>query len=161
MSEQKYDVRVKDVTPQRLIAMRTLTSRDALGGVLQNSLEAVWRYLNTFEEVTVGPAIVRYLQMKDDMLEVEAGFPVAEEIAGHERITPVNLPGGRAATTIHTGDYAGLPAAHAAVRRWMTEEGIAAAQTAYEIYWVEPNAGEGSEARTEVVVPITNDAVKI
>lgn len=154
MTDNAYEIRIKEVTPQRFVSVRTLTSPEALGGVMQSSLEVVWKYLNQFEEVHVGPAIARYLRIDDDILKVEVGFPVAEEIDGFERIQVEMLPGGKAATTLHYGDYAALPDAHAAVHEWIAKSEHVVGGPAYEIFWVEPGASEEAKPRTEIVVPI-------
>ena len=152
----EYKIRVKTVAAQRFAAVRTITSRAALGGALQAALEHVWSYLNRLESVTVGPAIVRYHRCEQEMLEVEAGFPVVEEIADHARVQIVNLPGGPAATTLHEGDYVGLPAAFEAVRRWVADAGRTIAAPPYEIYWVDMSQTQNpADLRTEVVFPLT------
>ena len=148
-------VRLKSVEPQRVLVVRTLTSRAALGTALQSSFEAVWAFLNQQESATVGPAIAIYDRVDDEMIEVLAGFPVREPIEPHGRIEAAHLPGGHAATLLHWGDYGGLVAAHETIDDWMAAEKRSAASSRYEIYWVDPTQTEKPEEwRTEVVVPL-------
>lgn len=151
--------RLKTITPQRLLAIRTLTSQAALGGTIESSLEAVWAYLNRQVSATVGPAIVVYHRCDEDMLDIDVGFPVAEPIDGLDRVQPIDLPGGRAATMLHVGPYEALPQTHAALEAWMRTQGHSPAGPRFEVYWVDPGqAADPKELRTEVVYPIHDPA---
>ena len=48
------------------------------------------------------------------------------------------LPGGPAATTMHTGPYDNLSDAYAAIEQWMATEGLAAAGAPWESYVTDP-----------------------
>lgn len=151
--------RLKEVSPQRLVAMRVRCEPGSVGAAIAHCLEQVWERLNRLEDVTVGPAIVRYHGVTDDEVEFEAGFPVLQEVPATEDIRVDEMPGGPAATTLHWGPYEGLPEAHAALRTWMEEHGLAPAGLVYEVYWVDQNAAaDRSELRTEVVWPVERQA---
>jgi effector-binding domain-containing protein len=150
-----YAFRIKMLTPQRWLAVRTTVPRDELPDVLQACLEDVWQYLNRLESATVGPAIVRYHALDDEQIDVEAGFPVAEDLPGDGAIRAAELPAGRAATTLHHGGYDKLPAAYAALQRWMAVQGLRPAGPPWEIYWVDPSqAASVAELRSELVWPV-------
>ena len=135
--------------------MRTLTSREALGGTLQRAFETVWQYLNSLESVTVGPAVALYHMPCDDMLDVSAGFPVQDPVEAVGRLTALELPAGRAATLLHVGPYDGLFEAHQHLDRWISQQGHVPTDVRYEIYWVDPGQVKNSEElRTEIVVPL-------
>lgn len=158
----EYICRLKTTTPQRLLAIRTLTSRTALGGTIASSLEAVWAYLNRQVSATVGPAIVVYHRCDEDMLDIDVGFPVAELIEGSDRVQPIDLPGGRAATLLHVGPYEALSEAHAALEAWMRTHGHSPAGPRFEVYWVDPGqAADPKDLRTEVVCPIHDAAASV
>jgi effector-binding domain-containing protein len=151
--------RIKSVAPQRLMVARLLVEPRAFGAALRDAFEQVWAYLNHQPSVTVGAPIARYLAIEDERIELEAGFPVAEELAGNGPVYAAVLPEGRAATTMHHGSYERLPEAHAGLRAWMAAEGYRAVGLPYEVYWVEPGSGAdapapGAEAQTEIVWPI-------
>lgn len=154
-SASGYVCRVKTVTPLRFAAIRTQSTPEQLGSTLEQSFGAVWEYLNSLESVTVGPAIARYHLFAAETIDCEAGFPVEEEVAVRAPIAISNLPGGRAATTIHYGPYSSLPAAYAALQAWLEREGLHPDRGPYEIYWADPGQIEDeSELRTEVVWPL-------
>ncbi|MCA9243432.1 MAG: GyrI-like domain-containing protein [Phycisphaerales bacterium] len=146
--------RIKQVEPQRFFAQRRTTTFDALPATLNETFERVWNRLNQEPSVTVGPAIVRYLHM-GATLELEAGFPVLEELPGDNEGGIVTLPGGRAATALYHGRYDYLYNAHQALGDWMREQGLQSTGQPWEIYWVDPSqARDPSDLRTEIVALI-------
>lgn len=153
---------IKALEPQPFVGIRAVTTIDELSDTLNDLLTDVWAHLNTQPHVTVGPAIVRYHGHSGDApgppaIDVEAGFPVAEAVPDGSRARRVTLPGGRAATTLHWGPYAGLPESWDALEAWMKAEGFAPAGPRWEIYWVDPSqAQDDSELRTELVWPLAD-----
>ncbi|MDX2198259.1 MAG: GyrI-like domain-containing protein [Phycisphaerae bacterium] len=151
-----YIFRLKKAEPLALMAIRTISSRGALAHTLETSFETVWRRLNQLESVTVGPAIAVYFACDDDTLDVAAGFPVKEQLAGDDRLERIELPAASVATTIHEGAYSGIPQAHDALIEWIAGQNLAIAGPAYEVYWVDPSQAKNEgELRTEIVIPVT------
>lgn len=147
--------RIKTLSPQPFVAIRTQTTSAQFGVTLQNVLEDIWRYLNTLESVTVGPAIARYHAVSNQAIDVEAGFPCAEQVPTREPIALSELPGGKAATLLHWGPYATLPDSYDELEAWMREQKLAAAGPPWEIYWVDPSQTDiEADQRTEIVWPI-------
>ena len=64
------------------------------------------------------------------------------------------MPGGPAATTIHTGPYDKLSDAYAAIEQWMEAEGLAAAGAPWESYVNDPaDYPDPKDWKTEVFWP--------
>jgi effector-binding domain-containing protein len=81
-----------------------------------------------------------------------AGVPT-EDVAGEARRDV--LPGGPAATTIHTGPYDQLGGAYAALEKWMATEGFAPAGPPWESYITDPaEHPDPKDWQTEVLWPI-------
>ncbi len=152
----EYRCRLKTVVPQRALVVKALVqdARD-VGCTIQRLLEEVWNYLSRQEHATVGPGIARFHRFDAEPIELEAGFPVAEAFGGNGQVCSVELPGGKAATTLHQGPYDGLPLAYQALERFMREQELRPAGSPYEIYWIDGSqAREPEELRTEVVWPV-------
>ena len=148
--------RLKKAESQSLLAIRTLSSRGALAHTLETSFDFVWRWLNQRESVTVGPAIAVYFAVDDDVLDVAAGFPVAEAIEPEGRIERIELAMGEVATALHHGAYVELPAVHQRLDEWIESQSLRVVGPRFEIYWVDPGQAKNeSELRTEVVVPVS------
>lgn len=155
----KWRFRVKEVVPQRVLSIRTLTRPEEIGATVQALLEQVWAYLGEQESVTVGPAIVRYHELGEDQVDLEAGFPVLETVPERAPILVRELPACRAATVMSEGPYDRLPEAYAALEAWMREQGLTPAGPPWEIYWVDgQQARRAEELRTEIVWPVGSSA---
>lgn len=148
-------IRIKTVTPQRLVAVPVRTTAFEIGAALADALARVWSHLARQERVTVGPAIARYLRTDADDILLEAGFATAESPPVESPFVIRELPGGPAATMIVHGSYAQLPAAFEELEAWMGANGHTAAEPPWEIYWVDSShAASEAELRTELVWPI-------
>lgn len=147
--------RLKRVEPQPVMSIRTVTTPDAIGLTIRSLLEQVWTYLNQQEHVTVGPAFVRYHELGATQVELEAGFPVAEDVPEQAPILRRMLPACTAATVLHEGPYDGLSRAYAALEAWVETQGLKPAEPPWEIYWVDgQQARKPEELRTELVWPV-------
>lgn len=71
---------------------------------------------------------------KDDRPSVEVGVLVAEPFDGGGSVVASELPGGRAATAMHRGDYGELARTHEAILRFIDEQGLVRAGARWEIY---------------------------
>ena len=86
-------------------------------------------------------------------LEIEFGVGVAAPFPAAGAVRYTELPGGRAATATHRGNYAGLGATHAALIGWCRAQGYALAGPRWEIYGhIGPDA---AEPRTDVYYLLT------
>ena len=75
---------------------------------------------------SAGPPFLRYLVIDMDAdLEIEAGVPVDEPIAGSGEVVPGVLPAGRYATVEHRGAYDGLVETIADLLAWAERRGLA------------------------------------
>jgi effector-binding domain-containing protein len=79
-----------------------------------------------------GPPFIRFLAFDSsgEPRDVELAAPVGAELPAEGRIRAGALPAGRYVTFLHVGPYThatepGLAAAHATVRGWAEEQGIA------------------------------------
>jgi effector-binding domain-containing protein len=120
---------------------------------LAQAYHAVDDYLRRAQVRPNGPPFARFTFL-GDVVAVEAGFPVPDEIEGAGEVEPSHLPEGHAAATTHLGRYEDLTNAYAAVHRWLDEHGLVPAGPHWEVYYTDPNAEpDPSRWRTDVVVP--------
>lgn len=109
----------------------------------------VWSFIRAAGLPKPGRHVALYL---DRQGTVEVGAEVAEPFTGNDRVQCSQLPAGRVAKTVHYGPYSGLREAHAAVRQWCAEQGLALSYVAWEIYghWEESWNSDPSKIRTDV-----------
>jgi effector-binding domain-containing protein len=138
---------------QYTAVVRGEMQREEMPGWLSNAYRTVGAYLGRAHVSPTGPPFARFTFL-DDLVAVEAGFPVAQEIPGEGAVEPSTLPDGPAAVTTHFGRYEELEAAYQAVHRWLDDHGLVPASPHWEIYFTDPHADpDPSTWRTDLVVP--------
>ena len=148
-----YEIETRRLPVRCTAVVRGEMRRDELPAWMAAALSTVRDYLRKAGVARTGPPFARYTFL-GDVVAVEAGFPVAVEVAGDGLVEPSALPGGPAAVTTHVGDYTSLPRAFHAVRVWLHDHGMAPASPHWESYLTNPGAEPNpSRWRTEMVVP--------
>jgi effector-binding domain-containing protein len=150
-----YEIIVKEVDAQPIVSIRTRCHAAVIGSTLAEILPEVFSYLRENDVWPSGPPFTRYHGFTETEVEIEGGMPVASPLAGAGRIVAGELPGGRVATTIHTGPYEKLPEAHDALHIWMREKKVDPAGAQWEHYLTDPGKEPDPHKRqTELVWPI-------
>jgi effector-binding domain-containing protein len=151
----EYRFRIKDVSPQRIVVRAARATATEWASTLEWLLADVWRYLNTFESVTVGPAMACLHETDDGQFEIAAGFPIAEPVEVVDEYALVEMTAGQAGTTLLEGPYERLPEAHSALHAWLTNQSHALTGDPWLIFWVTPDDVDlPSELRTELIWPL-------
>ncbi len=90
------------------------------------------------------------------MIDVEAGFPVDGTFTADGDLTPSVLPGGAVVTALHEGPYETLGESYAAVSAWIESHGLHPDAQAWEVYLDDdPAAGRGTWV-VRLVWPVTS-----
>jgi len=150
----EYEFKTIEMLPQTALSIHTRTSVDQLPEVLDRVCGTVFQHLNELGEQPTGPAYVAYYNMDMQDLDIEAGFPVARALPVKGEVQVSALPGGKAATCIHTGPYDQLPSAYNALLAWMQEQGLEATGTVYEFYLNDPSQTMLEELKTQILYPL-------
>jgi effector-binding domain-containing protein len=149
-----YEVKVVQLQPQHAAVIRFQCAPGDVPRHLGPAYGEIGGYLHKLElEHEDAKVYARFLSLGPTM-DVEAGFTVAGPIQASGRVTPGQLPGGEAATTLHVGPYEGLAAATEAVRSWIAANRREAAGGPWEVYVDDPEEVPASELKTEVYVPL-------
>ena len=103
----------------------------------------------------LGEPFAFYPGAPTDVVEVAAGFPVSSAVEPADDVVPLELPGGRAATTIHVGPYDSMDKTYAAMHTWMAGRGLTPADHMWEVYLSDPSTEpDPSTWRTQIVWPV-------
>jgi effector-binding domain-containing protein len=135
------------VEPRPTAVVAQTTTWDEFPTLWGQLLDEVYRFVRGHEELATGDGTERWQNVmlyKDDRPDVEVGVLAARSFEPEGRVISSALPGGRAATAIHRGDYAGLGATHDAVRAHVAAIGRELAGPRWEIY------GHGREDPSEL-----------
>ena len=99
----------------------------------------------------VGAAFALYRSQPSDTLDIEVGFPTDRPVAFDRGVGPSEIPGVRAARTIHRGGFDGLAEAWGRLAQWIIGEGEVPSRPYWEVYLTEPSPDmDPADLRTEL-----------
>ncbi|MFI7545825.1 GyrI-like domain-containing protein [Actinoplanes sp. NPDC049599] len=148
-----YHIESRILTSQPTAVIRDSLPAARLPAWFPGVYEEILRHLTAVGAAPAGPPFARYT-FHDDLVDVEAGFPVTGPAPGTGRVTSSSLPAGPAAVTTHHGSYEDLALAHDAVTDWLKLQGLEAAGTHWEIYYTNPaELPDPAAWRTDLVMP--------
>ncbi|WP_127507743.1 GyrI-like domain-containing protein [Actinoplanes solisilvae] len=148
-----YDIESRTLAAQDTAVIRGSMPAAQLPAWIAGVYEEVYRYLTNLGIRTSGPPFARYT-FDGGLLQVEAGFPVLQPVAGRGRVVASRLPGGPAAVTTHEGRYEDLALACQAVADWLKERDLEAAGPHWEVYYTNPAAQpDPATWSTDLVMP--------
>jgi effector-binding domain-containing protein len=127
-----YQIELRQVAPQLLAVVRDVATSDTLVQKILGS--PVWTYLRAHGIKCGGHNVVVYFAEGRPEFRVEIGADVLAPVAGSEGVACSATPGGRAATTRHTGSYSRLSEAHSAILAWCRENRHSLTGVSWEIY---------------------------
>jgi effector-binding domain-containing protein len=103
-----------------------------------------------------GPPFGKYYGTPTDVVDVEAGFPVAAAITPSDAVVPGTLPGGRVIEATHVGSYDGLEATYAEVQRYAADAGLTPGAVMWECYLSDPaTEPDSTKWRTQICWPVS------
>jgi len=118
---------------QTAVSRGTATSWPDFHSKWKPLLDGVWAFLRHSDLRIDGHNVMVY-RNNVPTLEFEVGVEVSGTFDAAGAVVPSQLPAGRAAHTLHTGDYSGLAAAHDSVVSWFRTTGHTTAGTRWEVY---------------------------
>jgi effector-binding domain-containing protein len=135
------DPQLRKLPARRYAGLRATVPMDALPATVDKGFPELFGRVET----PAGPPFIRYFAFEPE-LDVELGVPTADG----ER----ELPAGEYVVWLHLGDFAGLVDAHARVRAWAGERGLALGE-AIETYLTNPREeADSSRWQTEVAYSV-------
>jgi effector-binding domain-containing protein len=150
-----YDVEIRQLDCQPVATIRVTTTPKQIAATLTEVFGEVRQYVDSTGVAVSGPPFARYHVYERDRVDMEAGMPVAQPVAGEGRVQSSELPGGPAATVSHVGPYDKLFHAWSAIQAWVKENGREEASPGWEAYVTDPGEEpDSSQWRTQVVQPV-------
>lgn len=150
-----YEVRVKRVPAQQVVATRRTTTLGTIGPDIADSLMRIGRALAG--AATTGPPLVVYVDVVDEEGggDVEVAVPVAAAFEGTADVRGKELPATTVAWTVHRGPFDEIGPAYHTVAGWIQEHGHEVAGPPREVYLTgPPQTPDEADYRTEVQFPI-------
>ncbi len=152
-----YNVAVKELPAQQVVATKARTDLEGVSSAIPFGFGAVIGHMHANSASPAGIPFIIYHDYADDAgeFELEICVPVTEEIPDAGEVYRTTIPGGSAATTVHTGPYDQLSTAYHALGTWIQEHGHEAAGPPREVYLNDPSTVEPEALLTEIQWPIS------
>ena len=165
MPEPTIHAQFVDLSAQPTAAVRVrqpMSSVD-ISALMDDAMSRLGALFGQVGATPAGPPYARYHAWGGELADVEIGFPLASAIDGLRALTDSpetevgasELPGGRAARTIHRGPYAALGDAYSSLHDWIHAQGSDEGDGPWETYI--DDRGEVTDVaqlRTEITWPV-------
>ena len=149
-----YQCELLNQSAQPTLAIRTRTAIQNLPQVVGQAYGAIIQYAGSLGVQPCGAPFVAYYNMNMQDLDIEIGFPFAQELAGQGNIQAGAIPGGKAVTCVHIGPYDQVGGAYEALQKWVGANSDIPTGVAYEFYLNDPQTTPPAELQTQVVFPL-------
>ena len=139
----EYEVKLCQVTPSYMAAVRTIANAQNLAAKIREILAGseVYKFLKNNRLEKAGHNDFIYRDAENEAIPLaagefilEIGVQVAHPFTGDGRVICSTTPQGIAATALYTGPYDRLGKAHNAIRSWCLANGHSLTRVSWEIY---------------------------
>ncbi|GEO96038.1 GyrI-like domain-containing protein [Kocuria turfanensis] len=134
--------RVVEVGEQMTVVVAGKVPIDGLREFFDAAFHELGRRIDRGELRPTGPALSLYHSEPGPVVELEVGFPVAEQVASAGSVVVGRIPATRAVTCTHHGDYDGLSSSWERLRTWAQERHLRLGAPLWEVYVTEPRPGD-------------------
>ena len=140
---------------QPILFIRRRVARSELQAMLAECFGKLYAHGHTAGLPIAGWPLARYVSTGPGLWIVEAAMPLAADVPGEAEMEAGSLPGGAVVLGVHAGAYDDLPDTHAAIERWIEQNGYRAGGAPWESYVTDPaEHPDPANWRTEVFWPL-------
>lgn len=150
------DAQLTDLPEQPALTRRARLPVQQLRSFFDSTYGAIWSALQAQGVAVAGEPFAAYRGMPSDMVDIEAGFPVAAAVEATGAMQASSLPACRAAVAVHVGPYEGLGDTWGSLVEWVRAQGLRpAGDLFWEIYLSDPSSQpDPATWRTRLVIPV-------
>lgn len=154
--EKTPDIKSTQLHEQPTAVLRETVPMSELREFFSRAYKSVMSATEQQHVQLAGPPFAMYRGMPTDVVDVEAGFPVAAPFPGGDGgVTAGSLPAGQALEAMHVGPYETLPETYGAIMGRMQTEGLTPGNAMWEYYLSDPAAEpDPAKWKTLIVWPV-------
>ena len=149
------DIKPAQLKEQPTAVVRETVPMQALRDFFGRAFGTVMGAVQEQHVQLAGPPFALYRGMPTDVVDVEAGFPLAAPFThaggGATKVVAGTLPSGRAYEAMHVGPYESLQQTYGAIVARMQEDGESPGDAMWEYYLTDP-AVEPDPAKWQTLV---------
>jgi len=157
--EMEYSITKREIEPQPVLAVRRRVKPDAMAAALAEIFGEIFVFAHSTGTAMAGQPLTRFIEWGPGLITIDGCLPIAAPFTGEPvgNVRADTLPGGMAATMMHTGPYDKLIGAHAAIQRWIEEQGFVANGGPWEQYVTDPaDIPDPNDWKTEIFWPLAD-----
>jgi effector-binding domain-containing protein len=146
---------ITETRPRAAAVIHVTVPRDEIRTVMPGAIREILATLSGQGIAPAGPLFDHHLKTSEQAFDFEVGFPIVAPMQPTGRVKNGELPGGRIARAVMSGDYEGLANAWAEFREWMKREGHASRGDFWQIFTAGPESSpDPANWRTELCLPL-------
>lgn len=154
------EIRLIDVEEQPTVGLRREVRTEALADFLTTAFTTVMEALSDAGGQPDGAPFALFRGTPSDVVDVEAGFPVAAPITLPGEFASGTLPAARAVEAVHMGSYETLPQTYAEIEGYIAEHDLRPLGDMWERYESGPDSDpDPANWRTRVLWPVSGPQV--
>ncbi|HSP75855.1 MAG TPA: GyrI-like domain-containing protein [Cryobacterium sp.] len=145
-----------ELEPRTLVGVHETPRMDELTEFMGRALGTAATAIDKQGAHPAGPPISMYHGSPTDIVDITAGFPVAQPVTPTPGVVIETLPGGPAIEAIHTGPYDTLTETYAELTTWVAEQKLNLSPDMWEEYVVGPDTEpDPAKWQTRIVFPLS------
>lgn len=150
---QKYDVKIVDLKPQTVIVMKVKGNIPQADLFIEGAFNRIDDYLAQKKVKPTGAPFTRVFRFQKGEFEFESGYPIKEKFEASGDFLVTELPGGKAATTVHVNATKNSQKAYKAIEEWLKNNKYIASGAPWEVYISKENT-KPELAKIQVFFPL-------
>ncbi len=144
------DIVVCEKQEKYALTLRKIISYDEIPEEYDNGYRMINNYLKSINITPSGDAFAIYHNTHMDKVDVEIGFPVADETEGKGDILKSKTVAGKAAESVFKGPYTRMEPVYNKITNWIIENNYHPTGVVYEEYLNDPGTTPPEELLTRI-----------
>ena len=148
-------ITLREIAPQPVLFIRRCVARAEIAQTLGECFGKLAAHCQASSVSMSGRPLLWTFSAGPSLMEIGAGFPIAQAAPGSGEIEAGTLPRGSTAVGVHGGAYDQLPESYTEVERWIESQDLTARSAPWESYLTDPAEHPNPEDwRTEIYWPV-------